>query len=463
MTDRFRDVRHSLFRKIDQQMRYYGTRAVELGQGGEKSMPLRYQDPSADFKHIFEQLLPGKVFLELRRHDQEILYEFDGSTLEFGTLSSGEREIVVTSFDFRLHNPSDSIVLFDEPELHLHPEMATRFLRTLQEIGDRNQFVLTTHSPDLISASLDDTVIFLQPPVEEGGGFKNQAVLASESEDAARALRALGQSLGVIALGRKIVLIEGDNGSLDKEVYSSILGSETGLVLLPAGSRDAITRFDRLHESIIEKSMWGIEFFAIRDRDITQPDDPSPRVATLDRYHLENYFLDERVWKTVFEEMVDSSDPLTSVAGIHDMLRQEMRATVGYAAALLVTRDARAAFGPFRLMPKGVGDLTPEQLKQEIEKRLNDEAERVSKALDARAIIKSLEHELERLGSSIERDTDEWKRDIPAREALHRFLAKTPLRTNVGAAKRLYLKRAADASEDPFTEIREIFRRFQEM
>ena len=64
----------------------------------------------------------------------------------------------------------------------------------------------STHSAELISSSLDESVIFLTPPKEDGG---NQAVKIEPTGDVAEALHQLGQSLGVVSLGKKIVLIEG--------------------------------------------------------------------------------------------------------------------------------------------------------------------------------------------------------------------------------------------------------------
>jgi energy-coupling factor transporter ATP-binding protein EcfA2 len=49
---------------------------------------------------------------------------------------------------------SERTLLLDEPELHLHPTMQKRILNLLSEFGtkDRNQIVLITHSPYLVSA-----------------------------------------------------------------------------------------------------------------------------------------------------------------------------------------------------------------------------------------------------------------------------------------------------------------------
>jgi predicted ATP-dependent endonuclease of OLD family len=44
--------------------------------------------------------------------------------------------------DFRLVN-------HDEPEIHLHPSWIRQLYLALPKIGDDNQYVLTTHSPEL--------------------------------------------------------------------------------------------------------------------------------------------------------------------------------------------------------------------------------------------------------------------------------------------------------------------------
>jgi AAA ATPase domain len=57
-------------------------------------------------------------------------------------------------------------VIFDEPELHLHPELSYRLIQTLRAAGVRNQFIFCTHSAEIISASLDNSVVFIAPPKE---------------------------------------------------------------------------------------------------------------------------------------------------------------------------------------------------------------------------------------------------------------------------------------------------------
>jgi hypothetical protein len=239
---------------------------------------------------------------------QQITYDLGGQQLEIGTLSSGEREVVNVAFDFLLRNPSDCITFFDEPELHLHPGLSYKLLQTLSSIGRNNQFIFSTHSPEIITASIENSVIFLTPKAREG---TNQALSIHRDDATHHALNLLGQSIGIISLGKKLVLIEGDDAGLDKQTYGAILRNEfPEFVLVPVGGKGTIQSFDGVRQSILNQTIWGVEFFMLCDRDAeleigTKSVNAhlSERLKLLPRYHLENYFLDEEILAAVFNEM----------------------------------------------------------------------------------------------------------------------------------------------------------------
>jgi predicted ATPase len=79
---------------------------------------------SSAFKDAFRQLLAPKELLDPEAKQQQLYYTYEGEQFPISSLSSGEREVINIVFDFLLRNPSDSIVIFDEPELHLHPELS---------------------------------------------------------------------------------------------------------------------------------------------------------------------------------------------------------------------------------------------------------------------------------------------------------------------------------------------------
>ena len=266
-----------------------------------------------------------------------------GARFPITSLSSGEREVINIIFDFLLRSPNDCIVIFDEPELHLHPELSFKLLQALRTVGKNNQFIFCTHSPDIISASLDNTVVMLTPPKGDGS---NQAVRVREDDQTNQALRLLGQSIGIVALGKKIVLIEGTDSSLDKQTYGAILkGRFPNFVLVPAGGKGTVTSFGTLQKQVLERTIWGVEFFMLCDGD-TAPTATveTNRLRSLSRYHLENYFLDEAVIAGIFESMEPADSWLRSPQKVRANLRDVAQSLVPYATALSTAARYRVAF-----------------------------------------------------------------------------------------------------------------------
>lgn len=462
--DRFQDVIHSMLRKVRSHKEGISDRAITLMAAGATSMPLELGDPLEKFKEAFARLLPGKTLLNLNQRTQDLQYQSGDSTLPFTSLSSGEREVVTIVFDFLLRDPHDCIVVFDEPELHLHPELSYRLLRTLREVGERNQFIFCTHSPDIITASLDQTVVFVAP-VKEGA---NQAITVREDDATSRVLHLLGQSVGVISLGRRLVLIEGDRNSLDKQAYGAIAGTEyPELVLVPVGGKGAIGTFTSALGNVLNKALWGIDWFMLADGDSVAAIADSEnvearaggRLRLLPRYHLENYFLDEDVLAAVFAYIdAPATSWLRDPSQIRDTLRELAVPMISYGAAVRVAQRFRANCGNVDLMPKGCHNLDAAALVAAFESKRVEESGRIKGALDPTTIARSVEAEFRILYDAVKADDNAWKRLLPGKPILNAFASKTKL--EVGSLKRIYIRLAQGHVKDPFADIREIFAHF---
>jgi len=55
---------------------------------------------------------------------------------------------------------SNAVIVIDEPELHLHPELARLLIRTMQSIKPGNQIWLATHNTEIIDER-DETEFFI--------------------------------------------------------------------------------------------------------------------------------------------------------------------------------------------------------------------------------------------------------------------------------------------------------------
>ena len=435
--------------------------AYSLRKTGATEMSLDFPDVLAPFKEAFRSLLGPKELIEVNVKDQAIYYEFKGAKLKTDTLSSGEREVVNIVFDFLLRNPSDCIIMFDEPELHLHPELSYRLLQTLSSVGSNNQFIFSTHSPEIISASLENTVVFVKPVQER---HENQAVVVHRDDATHHALQTLGQSIGVISLGRKLVLIEGNDASLDKQTYGAILRSRfPDLILVPVGGRDSLRSFDDIRDSIIGKTIWGVEFFLLCDRDAVNMLGPNAvaasevgRIKSLPRYHLENYFLDAAVLAKAFAKLEPEGSWLRDPMQIATKLRLLAKEVIPYAVSLTVNATFRELVGNVTLMAKHVNDCDVEQLISKLQSKSDAERVRVSSNLANSAIAEITRAEYDRLKVAVESDDPAWRRDIPGRIVLNKFAAAAGIQ--VGRLKQLYLSECD--IDHTFCEIISIFQEF---
>lgn len=76
-------------------------------------------------------------------------------------MSSGEHQILRILVGLTSAIAKNSIVLIDEIELNLHPTWQKRLIRALREDTDNNQYIFTTHSPDVIGLFYDSEIIHL--------------------------------------------------------------------------------------------------------------------------------------------------------------------------------------------------------------------------------------------------------------------------------------------------------------
>lgn len=117
--------------------------------------------------------MPGFTNLRVQRKPRlHMAIDKDGVTLNVAQLSQGEKSMMALVGDIArrlammnqsLDNPlhGDGIVLIDEVDLHLHPKWQRSLIRQLSETFPKCQFVLTTHSPLVISDAKDVLVYVL--------------------------------------------------------------------------------------------------------------------------------------------------------------------------------------------------------------------------------------------------------------------------------------------------------------
>jgi predicted ATPase len=148
------------------------------GQGLDANDDRRKWEPQLQerFKRICSPKEYKGYWLDHPRYGESPLLSDSGKEYPFRSAASGELVVLhyLTKFTFPrpVHN---SLILIDEPELHLHPKWIRQLYRALPLMGDNNQFILVTHSPELKQLAAEDNALI---PFGELGNQTGSAVNA---------------------------------------------------------------------------------------------------------------------------------------------------------------------------------------------------------------------------------------------------------------------------------------------
>lgn len=137
---------------------------------GERQLRSGERDLFADLERAYQAVFPRRRFdgPVPRAEIDEVLaepwfYFYDGShTYELSEMSGGERSVFPMLFDFANWNIHNSVILIDEFELHLHPPLQQSFLQALRNLGENNQFIITTHSDAVANLIPTDSLYRLE-------------------------------------------------------------------------------------------------------------------------------------------------------------------------------------------------------------------------------------------------------------------------------------------------------------
>lgn len=90
-----------------------------------------------------------KVVID-KKGELKIIYRY--RIIDIEKLSSGEKQLITlfTYLILKSYENSDQIFMIDEPELSLHLNWQQKFVDALQKINGKNQYIIATHSPEII-------------------------------------------------------------------------------------------------------------------------------------------------------------------------------------------------------------------------------------------------------------------------------------------------------------------------
>ncbi len=159
------------------------------------------------------------------------------------------------------------IIIFEEPELYLHPQAQEQFYDDLVDVSAHDQVILSTHSNHLVRIEHADGLVILRrqlpsSPTEafcaDAGWVRNRPEL-----DLLKDVQLLNSEIAKMFFADKIVLVEGP------EDYVYIVGTaqktldcfDRRVAVVPAGNKQNIPRLQRVLNG------FGIPYVAVYDKD----------------------------------------------------------------------------------------------------------------------------------------------------------------------------------------------------
>lgn len=266
-------------------------------------------------KELFEIFLPGKKFEGPRPGNQgQLTFPViltGGGEHDIDDLSSGEKELVYGYLRIRNMSPTHSIILLDEPELHLNPRIVVGlpgFYRRHLGLEMDNQVWMVTHSDAFLRDAFRSggfSIFHMSPPDLTASEGK-QAVPVSADDDVNRAIIGLVGDVAGYRPGNKIVIFESsESASYDATVTGRLFPEFAQAInALSGDDKFGVKQLYSALEKAKVQMRLPFQVYAVVDRDADRIDNAKfgARLFQWDVYHIENYLLEPEIIRKVLDD-----------------------------------------------------------------------------------------------------------------------------------------------------------------
>ena len=269
---------------------------------------------STTLQELFQLFLPDKTFKGPQAVEGgEVAFRVwidDNTYHDINELSSGEKEILFAYLRARTLSPRQSVLLIDEPELHLNPGLVQGLPQFYEKHIGRdldNQIWLVTHSDRFLREALETAGMAVHH-MQHASAVAAEANQLSKIDSRASIEALFIDLVGDLAAyqpGGRVVILEGENSKFDEKTVRRLFPEAAKAVnFISAGSKANVRKLHETIDTMLSGGLARAEVLSIVDPDseiwIRQPADKGSRLEW-SVYHIENYLLDATYIKSALD------------------------------------------------------------------------------------------------------------------------------------------------------------------
>lgn len=372
-----------------------------------------------------------------------------GARHDLNELSSGEKEVLFGYLRIRNSAPRYSVILIDEPELHLNPRLIRGlpqfYFKHLGKALD-NQIWLITHSDALLREVVgrkEYSVFHMRP----ASGDESQIAPLAVAQDLEQAIINLVGDLAAYRPGDKLVIFEGGGDSeFDRQMTCDLFPELPSKANTISGGYKARVR--DLHSVLEETASKGIvafKVYSIVDRDGDSSAVAAPRFVW-DRYHIENYLLEAEFVHRALADLRIASLPRQDL--VYDALRGAAASTLDS----LVRHELRSASNDRLVRTLNLaGDPKRTDVAAMLRESIERSISRLNELANNDLTLQKLANDEAELRQRFKQDlaTDAWRQSFRGRDVLKRFVTDHVPVMGYEPFRNLILARMRDANFRP--------------
>lgn len=360
----------------------------------------------------------------------------DGTTHDIDDLSSGEKEVVFGYLRAKTQTPKDSIIMIDEPELHLNPGLMRGLARFYQEGMGRdqgNQLWLVSHSDAFLRDAVRTAAMEVFHMEHCGAGEGNQIHPVDTDDEVEKLFLEIVGDIATFRPTGPLIILEGEAGGTDKWIVEQLFPKVTeAATIVGGGGVGQLEKVAEVFEAIEKQQYKRRRVFAISDGDATtrrgRGVDGRQGRLRWDRYHIENYLLEEEYIAKALKRLTrDEAVQMATTTEIGTTLRDIARSLVDDFARERVEMDLREGV---RAASRLAGTAREAAEGADVVELLADRTRKIAQSIadyqrengHAEAIGERLRKERGELEEALQ--TDEWKKCFKGRDVIGRFVGK---------------------------------------